>query len=73
MFAVAVLPPIRKLKTCLRLPLDGPAFTTYLQIVMSLLRISNLVMQVSLKKFPPSKVPSGEMVGSSEQSQTTKD
>lgn len=65
LFSETALPPLRKPKTCFRFPLDGLAFTTYLQMVTSLLRISNLVMHVSLKKLPPSKVPD-EIVGSSE-------
>lgn len=70
LFSEPALPPLRKPKTCFRFPLDGLAFTTYLQMVTSLLRISNLVMHVSLKKLPPSKVPD-EIVGSSENNSRT--
>lgn len=52
------LPPLRKLNTCFRFPLDGRAFTAYLQINTSRLLISHLVIHVSLKDFPSSKVPS---------------
>lgn len=53
----ATLPALRKAKTCLRFPLDGRAFVANLHMNTNLLRISNLVMHVWMKDFPPSKVP----------------
>lgn len=48
---------LRKLNTCFKFPRKGRAFTANLQINISLCRISNFVMTVSLKDFPSSKHP----------------
>lgn len=51
------LPPVKKLKTCFKFPLDGRALGANLQIYTRRLRISHLVICVSLKDLPSSKVP----------------
>lgn len=58
----STLPPLRKLKTCFRFPLDGRAFVANLQINISRRRISNLVMGISENDFPLSNVPNRKII-----------
>lgn len=63
----STLPPLIKLNTCFRFPLDGRAFIAYLQINTNRFRISNLVIQVGPKDFPSSNNPVKDVRGSKTQ------